>query len=320
MKSLEDWFIPHRARSGTLASHKPGPVPYIANSLYDNAVAAYVTPMSGDKVFKDRAVVVSAFGTATLQMPPFIAYGAAGTCLTVLEPRNHLSNGELAYLAAWISRAMKNRFNWYYRSIFDRIKRVPMPDSIPPGLKFDVKPLLPPKGETDCQKITVDFERFPIDKLFHVHRAKSGSFAEHEHGNVPFISNNGGTGIVGYVTPMPNERVFNFVGIVVSALSGATLQVPPFIARGSGGSGGSGLVVLEPRTPMTAAQLLCVAAYFNKDARWRFSWYRQITPDQVGRVITSIPAHDGQPDKDSAMMLAKTVPYWGYLSKHLETK
>jgi hypothetical protein len=314
MKKIEDWFIIHHARSGILANYKPGNVPYLANGLSDNAVATYVTPLDGDKVFKFRAVVVSAFGEATLQMPPFVAYGAAGTSLTVLEPKNPMSNGELAYLAAWLKRAMQGRFNWYFRSIPDRITRIPMPDSIPPNLGFDVKPLLPPKGKPYSLKSAVDFDSSSINELFYVHRAKSGSFAEHEHGNVPFISNGSGTGIVGYVKPLPKEKVFDFIGIVVSALSGATLQVPPFIARGSGGSG---LVVLEPQMPMVPAQLLCVDASFNKVAAWRFNWSRQITADQVGRVVISLPVRNGQPDKESATELAKTIPYWGYLSKRL---
>lgn len=79
MKPIESLFIIHRGRSGTLAEYQDGPVPYLGNGFSSGAVAAYVTPLPKDKVFDFRAIVISAFGEALLQTPPFIAYGAAGT-------------------------------------------------------------------------------------------------------------------------------------------------------------------------------------------------------------------------------------------------
>ena len=316
MKRLEDWFIIHHARSAILAKYESGPVPYLANGLGDNAVAAYVTPMPGDKVFKFRAVVVSAFGETTVQMPPFIAYGAAGTSLTVLEPRSHLSNGELAYLAAWLRAAMKGRFNWYFRSISDRIKRMPMPSTIPTDLTFDVKTLLPETVVSSIPK-HVPLATFQVDDLFKVHRAKSGLFSDYELGSVAYVGNGqGDNGFVGKVTPLPTDRVFNFTAIVISAFCEATVQPPPFIACGRAGNG---LVILEPKDAMPLEQLFCAAAYFNQALKWRFNWYHQTTADRVKRLRVALPAHNGQLDKDSAMMLARAVPYWDYLSKYLQT-
>lgn len=56
------------------------------------------------------------------------------------------------------------------------------------------------------------------------------------------------------------------------------MQIPPFIARGNGGSG---LVVLEPLGTMGIDQLGYVAAYFNTQIRWRFSWSRMATVDRL---------------------------------------
>ena len=76
------------------------------------------------------------------------------------------------------------------------------------------------------------------------------------------------------------------MGIVLSAFLEATVQVPPFIARGNGGSG---LIVLEPRQPMPVAQLGYIAAYTNNALRWRFSWYRQATASRVKRLTVPLP-------------------------------
>lgn len=314
MLKLEDLFIVHRAQSGILSKYSPGEIPYLANGFKENAVAAYVTPLLGDKVFQFRAIVVSAFGEVTVQMPPFIAYGAAGTSLTVLEPRTPKTDAELAYLAAWLGAMMRGRFTWYYRSIPSRIKRMPVPDAIPTDIDFDVKTFLPSIGQQKINNVNPKFKLFSIQKLFYVHRARSFGFDKHERGEVTFVSNGTGTGIVGYVKPLPEEKVFNSCAIVISALSGATIQAPPFIARGSAGSG---LVVLEPKRSMGSEMLLCAAAYFNRAISWRFNWSRQLTADKIRRLFLLLPSRDGNPNEDDAKFMVASIPYWQFLKERL---
>lgn len=111
----------------------------------------------------------------------------------------------------------------------------------------------------------------PIEEMFVVHRARSKLFSDYSRGSVAYVGNGfGDNAVIGFVDPLPKDRVFQFVGIAVSAFCEATLQAPPFIACGRAGNG---LVVLEPRQPMTAGQLAWVAAYINRALRWRFSWY-----------------------------------------------
>lgn len=118
-----------------------------------------------------------------------------------------------------------------------------------------------------------------IEDLFIIHRAESTQFSEHEVGNVAFVSN-GATdnGIVGYVTPLPKDKVFKTRAIILSALRSPIIQIPPFIARGSAGSG---MIVLEPRFPMGARQLAYLAVLIGREMRWRFHWSRQLTRDRV---------------------------------------
>ena len=131
-----------------------------------------------------------------------------------------------------------------------------------------------------------------VDSLFDVHRASSGLFAEYEPGAVAYVSNaRDCNGVVGFVEPRTGDTVFSFTAIVVNAFSrtpgscGARIQTPPFIACGRSGNG---LLVLEPRQPMTTGQLAHTAAYLNRAHGWRFTWYRQATKERLQRL--SIPA------------------------------
>jgi hypothetical protein len=127
-----------------------------------------------------------------------------------------------------------------------------------------------------------------IDEVFQLHTAKSGSFAQHGPGTVAFATNGfKNNGVLGFVKPLPSDKVFKFLGITLSAFCEATVQIPPFIARGNGGSG---LIVLEPKETLSAAQLGYIAAYINKDLRWRFSWSRQASVDRVRRLEIPDPA------------------------------
>jgi hypothetical protein len=111
-----------------------------------------------------------------------------------------------------------------------------------------------------------------LSELFILHNSKSSGFESYEQGEIRFISNGFyNNGVVGLVKPRSKDRVFNFHGICASAFCEATVQEPPFLPRGNGGSG---LVVLEPKKKMLHDELLYYAAYINRFSKWRFSFGR----------------------------------------------
>jgi len=121
-----------------------------------------------------------------------------------------------------------------------------------------------------------------IESLFKLHNARSKAFKDHENGEVSFVSN--GTtnnGIVGYVEPLKGERVFNFMGICVSAFCEATVQFPAFVARGNGGSG---LTVLEPKRKMIYEEMLYYATLINLQLHWKFSFGRMVRRDRLRKL------------------------------------
>ena len=313
MKTVEALFLVHHAKSATLNVYAPGIVPFLANSFSNNAVARYVKPRPGDKVFDFRAIVVSAFGEATVQMPPFIAYGAAGTSLTVLEPREAMTVGQLAYVAAWMNIGIKWRFNWYHRSTLERLKRIQIPDEVPENPHFQVKALLPPLAKRPRQKKLPSLESLLVEDFFTVRRAKSGLLSDYEPGLIPYIRNGlSNNGVVGFVTPLSTDKVFRSRAVVVSAFCEATVQTPPFIACSRAGNG---LIVLEPKTETSPEMLYCIAAYINKGVRWRFNWYRQVTADRLKKIAILLPACSGGPDEAAVKEIVSTLPYWDYIAR-----
>lgn len=117
-----------------------------------------------------------------------------------------------------------------------------------------------------------------IEDLFNIRGSKSRGYSSHPEGDVPFVSN--GTynnGVVGFVSPLSEEKVFENTSITVSAFGDAIVQKGPFIPRGNGGSG---LTVLEPKEDMSLEGLYAYAAQINAQ-KWRFSYSRMVTKDRI---------------------------------------
>jgi hypothetical protein len=144
-----------------------------------------------------------------------------------------------------------------------------------------------------------------VSDLFKVHIAKSHPFESYREGNAAFITNgfrNNGT--QGYVNPQARDRIFDFIGICLSAFCEATIQTPPFLGRGNGGSG---MIVLEPLAPLAYPQLLFYASYFNNSVRWRFSYGRMVTKERVVRLEIPEKSLD-LPTLNQAKLLPKRAP------------
>lgn len=143
-----------------------------------------------------------------------------------------------------------------------------------------------------------------IEDLFVIHTARSKGFESYALGDVAFVTNGfNWNGVLGYISPQPDDRVFDFVGLAVSAFCEVTVQAPPFIARGNGGSG---LAVLEPREHLTLDQLGFLAGSMNATTRWRFSWYRQASAQRIRRLEIIEPTRKPGPYDINALVPACT--------------
>lgn len=117
-----------------------------------------------------------------------------------------------------------------------------------------------------------------IKDLFKIENAKSKGFEYYEEGDIPFVTNGDyDNSIVGFVKPLVKDRVFNKASICLSSFCEATIQIPPFLPRGNGGSG---LVVLVPKKEMTEEELYFYTAQLNM-MKWKFSFSRMLTGKRV---------------------------------------
>jgi hypothetical protein len=75
-----------------------------------------------------------------------------------------------------------------------------------------------------------------IEELFRPQTARASSFTNYDPGDVAYVTNGfRNNGVLGFAKPVPGDRVFDSLCIVLSAFCEATVQIPPFIARGNGG-------------------------------------------------------------------------------------
>lgn len=118
-----------------------------------------------------------------------------------------------------------------------------------------------------------------MSSLFSFDAARSHGIADYDPGMVPFVTstllNNG---VVGYVTPMVGDKVFEGPVLSISGLGDATVQLGRFLPKGNGGDS---LTICKPLQPMTVYELVSIAAAFNSLHAWRFSYGRKCSTNRL---------------------------------------
>ena len=310
MKPLCKVFVPHRAKSGLFSDYLRGEVAYVGNSLACNAVVGYVKPLPEDRVFNFRAIVVSAFCEATVQIPPFVACGRAGNGLVVLEPRSPLSVGQLAFYASYINQCVRWRFNWYRQVTLGRLKNVAIPDSAPSGLTLPVSSFLPATNRSAPKDWILKGKPFQLGEMFEMVPGSYHVLADLRKGTVPVVScGEGENGIAGYYdVPGPYER-----DRLTVALNGSPLlsKYHPydFAAKDD-------VAVLIPKEELRLTTLLFIQVVLNCE-RWRYSYYRKCYIAKLQRFQIHLPSARDEIDEDTMEKVLTSAPYWDFIERRL---
>jgi hypothetical protein len=131
-----------------------------------------------------------------------------------------------------------------------------------------------------------------ISELFEITPAKSRSTDDYAEGETPFVTNASlNNGVVAYVDPFDNDRVFEGPAICISGLGHATVHLGSFLPKGNGGDA---CAVLVPKEELSNGDLLYYAALFNTLHGWRFSFGRKTTRNRLERLDLS-PLHGESP-------------------------
>ncbi len=118
-----------------------------------------------------------------------------------------------------------------------------------------------------------------ITELFELKVAKSKGNEDYDEGSVPYVSSTTqNNGIIKFVEPYPDDRVFNGNLICVSGLGFATLQLGIFLPKGNGGDSAT---ILVPLNEMSTTELIYYTATFNLLHNWRFSFGRKCNKTRI---------------------------------------
>lgn len=98
-----------------------------------------------------------------------------------------------------------------------------------------------------------------ISSLFNIEIAKSKGIEDYESGKIPFVTSSSlNNGVVKYVDPYEDDRVFNGNTICVSGLGHATCQLFSYLPKGNGGDSAT---ILIPKEEMSVEELIFTPLY-----------------------------------------------------------
>lgn len=127
-----------------------------------------------------------------------------------------------------------------------------------------------------------------ISAIFSIRVARSRSTDDYSPGKIPFVTNTElNNGVVRYVEPFDDDKVFSGPCICISGLGHATVHFGDFLPKGNGGDA---CTILTPHDDLDKAQILYYAALFNTLHGWRFSFGRKASKRRIERLALA-PTH-----------------------------
>ncbi|WP_154114705.1 restriction endonuclease subunit S [Vibrio cincinnatiensis] len=282
MKLVSELFSFETGNLPALELTDSGDIPLVYGTMFNNGVETFVEVTNNEDIFYPPLITVSYLGTAFVQVLPFTTSVVDKSNIIVLRPKLEMGLSELYFYAYQINKHAKFGFSYGRRMNMARLNKLYLQE-FSEKYSFDVdfsKYLISPDF-SNYKKITTG-EFTNIKNIFDVVNAKSKGFDSYFEGDIAFVSNGyRNKGILGYVTPLDDDKQFPASTITISAFCEAIVQEQKYIARGNGGSG---LTVLIPKKDMNLTQLNFYAAYINKYIKWRFSYGRMVTIARFNKI------------------------------------
>lgn len=118
-----------------------------------------------------------------------------------------------------------------------------------------------------------------IIDIFDIKIAKSKGNEDYDPGEIPFVtSTTMNNGVIKFVDPYPDDKVYSGSTICISGLGFATLQLFPYLPKGNGGDSAT---ILIPKSEMDIKELIFYVATFNLLHNWRFSFGRKCSKERI---------------------------------------
>jgi hypothetical protein len=98
-----------------------------------------------------------------------------------------MTTAQLSYIAAYINRALRWRFSWYWQTTADRIKRLMIPDA-PDDVDFDVKRVLPEPQVQRPLRVRLNLKEVTLGSIYDLKPGDYHTASELDPGDVPLVS------------------------------------------------------------------------------------------------------------------------------------
>ena len=315
MPKLSSLFVPHVAKSHAYGSYDTGTTAFVSNGFSENGVAGYVEAKKGDKVFKDRALCVSAFCEATVQEPPFVARGNGGSGLVVLVPKAPLARLALLQMAAYINEAIRWRFSYGRMVTPDRLMNFDIPEPTLSDLE-DVEHIVPQPILSELSRaedVTASFQPTVLTDLFTL---RSGDYHKAESladGPYPLIScGNKDNGLVRFVEVPPQHLYENCLTVAYNGSWPMLTKYHPyrFAAKDD-------VAVLIPKQSLRGTTVLFIQMMLSRET-WRYSYGRKCFREKLMRTVLHLPMKDGKLDEDAMQAIMNATAYWHFLGPQIK--
>ncbi|HEX4029133.1 MAG TPA: hypothetical protein VHX20_02160 [Terracidiphilus sp.] len=310
MPKIEQLFKLHTAVASGFVNYAPGDIAYITNGFSNNGVVGFVKPKSSDSVYRFTGLAVSAFGEATVQIPPFIARGNGGSGLVVLEPLKTMTADQLGYVAAHFNTQIRWRFSWSRMATVDRLKALEIPRLNSRLVRYQIRPLLPARAEVTNPSWKPQFREFPLDSLFRLEAGDYYNASDLPEGDIPLVScGDRNNGIMGFVKVPETKTYCNKLTISFNGMDTLTTKYHPyrFAAKDD-------VAICSPRNPLKLATLFFVQLMMGRE-KWRYNYYRKCFMEKLKRQTVALPAKNRRIDESTIEAIVGSSPYWSFLEK-----
>lgn len=292
MPELSKLFDVRKAYSVGFERHEEGSVPFISNGFFNNGVIGFVEPKPKERLFRRRAICLSAFCEATVQEAPFLPRGNGGSGLLVLEPKDErMSREEMLFHAAFINESYRWRFSYGRMVKRDRVLQLPLLDYSAKFLPAKRVEDLLPRHPSAIAETPSHLKAFPAGSVFNFFRGAGRYREDVDEGRTPLVSaTNMDNGIIDHVDIEPT---FTAPAITVERVAGmAFVQLEDFATVPDDVS------VLKAKDPDAPLSLYLIAAATLTSNRWRFSYSRKLTRDRLKRMPIRLPVRAESKDID----------------------
>lgn len=305
---LIDLFKVHIGKSHGYDQYDTGDVAFVTNGIINNGIQGFVTPLSGDKVFKFNSICLSSFCEATVHKPPFVGRGNGGSGLIILEPKEKMAEKDLLYYASFLNNYAKWRFSYGRMVSIGRLYNISCQRSNDIITEIDINNFLPKRNYNIKRKYKFKLGVFPIQSIFQLNSGDYHNASKMPNGQIPLVScGSTNNGILKFVD-VPDDKIYqNKLTVAYNGLPLTTRYHPYKFATKDD------VAICIEKNKLNITTLLFIQYVINRES-WRFSYGRKCYKEKLSEMPLSLPINEeGDIDEDAIANIMANSSYWEFI-------